>query len=82
VALLTLHHYNGHPILTAYKTSWKRYILLKNEVNILEYFNLAVIVHMRPVIIGGTHYKKITKMKAAPILVLNRFVYVKPRRVT
>ena len=37
---------------------------------------------MRPVIIGGTHYKKITKMEAAPILVLNRFVYVRPRRVT
>lgn len=37
---------------------------------------------MRPEIIGGTHYKKISKMKAAPILVLNRFVYVRPRRVT
>ena len=37
---------------------------------------------MRPVIIGGTHYKKITKMKAAPILVLSGFIYVRPRRVT
>jgi len=44
VALLAPHCYNSHPLLTTYRIRYKVYISLNNEVNTLEYFNLAVIV--------------------------------------
>jgi hypothetical protein len=82
VALLALHYYSAHPLLNIYKTRKKRYISLNGEVNTLGYFNLVVIVHSRPGVIGATRYKKTPKLKVAPIRVLNRFIYVRPRRVT
>lgn len=68
MALLALYYYNGHSLLTDYKTRWEAYISLNNKVNILEYFNLAIRVHSRPGIIGVTHYKKNTKIKVVCIL--------------
>jgi hypothetical protein len=44
VSLLAPHCYDSHPLLTTYRIRYKVYISLNNEVNTLEYFNLAVIV--------------------------------------
>jgi hypothetical protein len=82
VALPAPDYYNGHPLLTTYKTCYEAYISLNGEVNALGYFNLAVIVHSRPGVIGATRYKKTPKLKVAPIRALSRFIYVRPRRVT
>ena len=45
VALPAPDYYNGHPLLTTYKTCYEAYISLNGELNALGYFNLAVIVH-------------------------------------
>ena len=82
VALPAPDYYNGHPLLTTYKTCYEAYISLNGEVNALGYFNLAVIVHSRSGVIGATRYKKTPKLKVAPIRALSRFIYVRPRRVT
>jgi hypothetical protein len=82
VALPAPDYYNGHPLLTTYKTCYEAYISLNSELNALGYFNLAVIVHSRPGVIGATRYKKTPKLKVAPIRALSRFIYVRPRRVT
>lgn len=77
-----LHYYGAHPLLNTYKTRKRRHISLNGEVNTLGYFNLVVIVHSRPGVIGATRYKKTPKLKVAPIRVLSTFIYVGPRRVT
>jgi hypothetical protein len=69
VALLAPDYYNGHPLLTTYKTCYEAYISLNGEVNAIGYFNLAAIVHSRPGVIGATRatrYKKNAKIKKLP----------------
>jgi hypothetical protein len=66
VALPAPDYYNGHPLLTTYKTCYEAYISLNGELNALGYFNLAVIVHSRPGVIGATRYKKNAKIKSCP----------------